>query len=303
LLPFPQFCGALPGLNESRGNSIYHSFQVKAEKRYSKGLYMIVSYTNSKLISDAADTVQQAGAGQAGGNWNATQGVISPFEKGRARSLSSDDVPQVASALFVYDLPFGKGKRYANQGGALNYAVGGWQFSPIIHYSRGTPMWFRSGKCQVVPQFRQNCLVGLVPGVNPFLQDPNNFDPGKGPLLNSAAFEPTSSFAFSNTSGTGGPGQFGYTGSGPRISNLRGPNYKNLDFSLTKNTKFGERLNFQLRFSFFNAFNAHYFINNGVNNVGSSFAFNNFIDSSGFGNWNGNVSGPRTIQIAGRFEF
>jgi len=51
-------------LNENRGNSIYHSFQVKIEKRYSKGLYMLVSYTNSKLISDAADGPQQAGAGR-----------------------------------------------------------------------------------------------------------------------------------------------------------------------------------------------------------------------------------------------
>lgn len=301
LLPFPQFCGPLQGMNENRGNSIYHSFQAKAEKRYNKGLYMLVSYTNSKIISDASDNVQQLG-----GTWNASQGVISPFEKRRARSISGDDVPQVASALFVYDLPFGKGQRYANQGGALNYVVGGWQISPVIHYSRGSPMWFRSSTCQVVPEFRQNCLVGLVPGAKPFLQDPNSFDPGKGPLLNAAAFEPVSNFAFSSTSGTGGPGQFGYTGGGPRISNLRGPNYKNLDFSLTKNTRLGERVNFQLRFAFFNAFNAHYFINNGVNNQGSSFAFVNDVAAagvSGFGTWNGNVSPPRTIQIGGRLEF
>ncbi len=305
LLPFPQFCGALPGLNENRGNSIYHSFQVKIEKRYSKGLYMLVSYTNSKLISDAADGPQQAGAGEAGGNWNASQGVISPFEKRRARSLSGDDVPQVLSATFVYDLPFGKGKRYASQGGAVNYLVGGWQISPVIRYSRGTPMWFRSSNCQVVPQFRQNCLVGLVKGVNPFLQDPNSFDPSKGPLLNVLAFEPKGAFQPAGACPTC-TGVFGYTGVGPRISNLRGPNYKNLDFSLTKNTRFGERVNFQLRFAFFNAFNTHYFVNNGVNNVGSSFAFNNFVDTgggSGFGVWNGNVSPPRTIQIGGRLEF
>jgi hypothetical protein len=295
LLPFPQFCGSLPGLNEGHGNSIYHSFQMKIEKRYSKGVYMLVSYTLSKLISDAADSLQQAGAGQAGGNWNASQGVISPFEKSRARSLSSDDVPQVLSATFVYDLPFGKGQRYANQGGAVNYLVGGWQISPLIHYSRGTPMWFRSSTCTQVPQFRQNCLVGLVPGANPFLQDPNSFDPGKGPLLNSAAFEPVSNFT-----------RFGYTGTGPRITNLRGPNYKNLDFSLTKNTRFGERVTFQLRFAFFNAFNTHYFINNGVNNVGSSFAFVNDIAAggAGFGAWDrSNVSPPRTVQIGGRLDF
>jgi len=76
---------------------------------------------------------------------------------------------------------------------------------------------------------------------------------------------------------------------------------------LTKNTRFGERLNFQLRFAFFNAFNTHYFINNGVNNQGSSFAFVNDIAAggvNGFGAWDhGNVSPPRTIQIGARLEF
>lgn len=298
LLPFPQFCGPLQGLNENKGNSIYHSFQLKAERSFRHGLYMLVSYTNSKLISDASDNTQQLG-----GSWNATQGVISPYEKQRARSISSDDVPQIVSAAFVYELPLGQGKKFLNHGtgGRL---MGGWQFSPIIHWSSGTPMWFRSGTCQVVPQFRQNCLVGVLPGANPFLQDPNNYNPAKGPLLNSAAFESSTDFSYSNTSGVGGAQQFGFTGNGPRISNLRGPNAKNLDFALTKNTYLTERMNFQLRFQFFNAFNQHYFYNAAnVNNQGSSFAFNNDVSAPSFGAWNGGVSSPRTIQIGARLEF
>jgi hypothetical protein len=109
---------------------------------------------------------------------------------------------------------------------------------------------------------------------------------------------------FSDTGGVGGPGQFGYTGDGPRISNLRGPNSKNWDFSLTKNTRIGERMNFQIRFAFFNAFNQHWFYNAAnVNNQGSSFAFNNDIAAPNFGAWTGGVSSPRTIQIGARFEF
>ena len=302
LLPFPQFCPPLQGLNENHGNSIYHSFQLKLEKNYAKGLYMLVSYTNSKIISDASDNTQQLG-----GSWNATQGVISPFEKKRARSISSDDVPQILSAAFVYDLPFGKGKQYLTHGaGAV--LVGGWQFSPIIHLSRGTPMWVRSStNCtlSLVPQFRQACLAGLLPGVDPFLQSPNGFNPAKGRLLNGAAFEPSANFSWvSPTVAPGTPGGFGYTGAGPRISNLRGPNAKDFDFALTKNTLLTERVNFQLRFQFFDAFNQHYFFPAAnVNNQGSSFAFNNDISGSAFGGWNGGVSSPRTIQIGARVEF
>jgi hypothetical protein len=301
LLPFPQFCGPLQGLNENHGNSIYHSFQMKLEKHYSNGLQMLVSYTASKLLSDASDNTQQLG-----GSWNATQGVISPFEQRRARTLSSDDVPQILSVAFVYDLPFGKGKKFAGGGGPLNAIVGGWQFSPIIHFQSGTPMWFRSSTCQVVSQFRQNCLVGLVSGADPFLQSPNDYNPGAGPLLNAAAFEPLGNFCVAGTA-PGCTGTYGYTGDGPRISNLRGPSGKNLDFALTKNTRIGERTNFQLRFQFFNAFNQHYFYPAAnVNNQGSSFAFVNDIaagGTNGFGTWNKGVSSPRTIQIGARIEF
>src|SRR6266705_2007007 len=114
---------------------------------------MFVSYTNSKLISDASDNTQQLG-----GSWNATQGVISPYEKVRARTLSSDDVPQVLSAAFVYDLPFGRGKKYANPGGAVNCLVGVWQLAPILHWSTGTPRPYRSAAEGVIPYLRQNCL-------------------------------------------------------------------------------------------------------------------------------------------------
>jgi hypothetical protein len=167
-------------------------------------------------------------------------------------------------------------------------------------------MWFRSSTCQVVPQFRQNCLVGLVPGANPFLQDINSFDPSKGPLLNSAAFEPLGAFCVQGTA-PGCTGKYGFTGDGPRIANLRGPHGKNVDISFTKNTRIGERGNFQLRFAFFNAFNQHFFYPAAsVNNQGSSFAFVNDIaagGTNGFGTWNGGVSSPRTIQIGARVEF
>ena len=41
-------------------------------------------------------------------------------------------------------------------------------------------MWIRSGTCQVVEQFAQSCLVGRIPGVNPFLQDVKSSNPGEG---------------------------------------------------------------------------------------------------------------------------
>ncbi|MEJ7711164.1 MAG: hypothetical protein WKF84_15185 [Pyrinomonadaceae bacterium] len=251
LLPYPQYCSQLQGLNESIGNSTYHSFQAKAEKRFSRGIFMLVSYTLSKLITDGADSVQRDAS-----TWNASQGGISPFERRKARSLAPDDVPQTLSAAFVYELPFGKGKRWLN-GGFGSRLLGGWQMSTVYRYSRGIPFFFRSSQCNLPSQFRQSCWVAIKEGADPFLQNVNDFDPGRGPLFDINAFEPLESFT-----------QFGYTGNGARISNVRGPNFQNTDISFIKNTRFRERLNFQFRAEFFNAFNMHRFVNAGGFTIG-----------------------------------
>jgi hypothetical protein len=302
LLPYPQYCSTLSGLNENVGNSIYHSFQGRLEKRLDQGIYMLLSYTNSKTIEDASSNTQTQALSWAGSN-----GVISPYQRYRARSLASDDVPQVVSAAFVYDLPFGHTKRFLNTGGALDRVVGGWQISPIFRYSRGIPFFFRdNGICK---SYVGACIPGVIPGVDPFLQDPNHFNPYNlalcppghtlgdpcAPLLNKSAFEPLQSFSTP-----------GYSGYGRRISNIRGPNFKDLDFSLTKNTRITERVNFKFSLNFFNALNAHYFVNDESQNFGGDTAFNTDISSGSdapFGTWNTAVSQPRTIQAAGRIEF
>jgi hypothetical protein len=302
LLPYPQYCSSLAGLNENVGTSRYDSFQARVERRLDQGIYMLLSYTNSKTIEDASSNTQTQAL-----TWSGSNGVISPYQRFRARTLAPDDVPQVVSAAFVYDFPIGHGKRFLNKGGALDKVVGGWQFSPIFRYSRGIPFFFRDNN--VCKSYVGACIPGVIPGVNPFLQDPNHFNPFDlslcppgsqaatpcAPLLNASAFEPYQSF-----------GTPGYSGFGRRISNLRGPNFKNLDFSLTKNTRITERVTFKLSANFFNALNAHYFVNDESQNFGGDTAINTDISSptsAPFGTWNGAVSQPRTIQVAGRIEF
>ncbi|HEY8461769.1 MAG TPA: hypothetical protein VIM99_15370, partial [Blastocatellia bacterium] len=53
LLPFPQYCGNIYGINENVGNSTYHSLQLKAEKQFSRGLWFLSSYTFSKMLTNA----------------------------------------------------------------------------------------------------------------------------------------------------------------------------------------------------------------------------------------------------------
>ena len=152
------------------------------------------------------------------------------------------------SAAFVYELPFGRGKRYANTDNAvLNGLVGGWQLSTIYKYQSAPPMSFRSTFCNVPGQFRAACIPAITNPGAVFAQDKGSFDPAKGPLFNKDAFEPVGAFNY-------------YYGRGNRVEeSIRGFGYQNQDLTLLKNTRMGGGTNLQLRFEAFNMWNWHTF--------------------------------------------
>jgi len=289
LLPYPQFCGTLQGLNEQHGTSSYHSLQIGVNRRAKNGLFFLGSFTYSKLLTNASVSTQSTNSVGTGNS-----GAFSPFNyTSRDYALAPDNVPITVQISIVYDLPFGHNKRFINQGGIVNVLAGGWQISPLYHYEYGTPLWFTSSACPTnvqVPQFRQSCIPGILPGQNPYLHGRNGFNPHTdGRFLNPAAFETNFS-------------QFGATGTGSAVANLYGSAFQDTDIAFTKNTKIRERINFKFMANFFNAFNNHYFVSQGN---GPALPFVTDVAASGnsFGTWNGTVSSPRTIQFAGRIEF
>ena len=103
LRPYPQFNG-FATIGSTSGSSIYHSFQMRVEKRFSHGFTSLLSYTNGKLIDDG-------GPGR-----NAFFGSVPNFQNNNnrklERSISSQEVSQRLSIAATYDLPLGKGKRF-----------------------------------------------------------------------------------------------------------------------------------------------------------------------------------------------
>jgi len=172
-----------------------------------------------------------------------------------------------------------------DKGGAANAILGGWTLSTIFRYSSGVPFYFRSSYCNVPGQFRAACIP--TSSGNIFAQDMGSFDPGKGPLFNVNAFEPSTDFNF-------------FIGNGPRITDVRAFSYKNQDLTLFKNTKLFKDVNLQLRIEAFNIWNWHNFTSSGQ--YGAQ-AFNTDIASPDFGKWGGSVTPPRVIQLAARIEF
>src|SRR5260370_21688494 len=126
LVPYPQY-GGVSQIGASVGDSIYHGFTLRAERPFSNGLLFQASFTGAKLI----DNVNERFLG--GANY------IDPYNLALSRSLSAADISQRFVANYVYELPFGHGKRFLSHGIA-SYILGNWQDSGILTAQTGTPI-------------------------------------------------------------------------------------------------------------------------------------------------------------------
>lgn len=212
------------------GYSDYHSLQLKAEQRFSKGLAFLGSYTWSK----ATDLACSGYIGAEG--CHITQPYYpEPFKYGMDHGVADFDLRHIFSGSFVYELPFGKGKRFGIENAVLNQLAGGWQASGIINLQSGralTPVLSNAAQPNVGGGVQPRPdLVGSVEVANPTRQQ----------WFNTAAFAL--------------PSGFNYGTAGKNI--LRGPSFHNEDISLFKNFAIvGEALRVQFRADLFNAANA-----------------------------------------------
>jgi hypothetical protein len=125
LRPYPDY-GPFASI-ENRGNSDYHAFQLKAEKRTSKGLYFLSAYTFSKAIDDQPEICCNAPWPQNSYDLPAEKG-LADFDN-RQRWVNSVD----------YALPIGKGQKYLQHDPALGLALGGWHVGGIVTFRSGFP--------------------------------------------------------------------------------------------------------------------------------------------------------------------
>jgi hypothetical protein len=134
LRPFPQYGGVNTSSDggDRSGNSTYHAMVLKLEKRYSNGLQMLSSYVLSKMFSTA-----EAANASSGGSMDA-------YNLKLEKSLSQNDQTHVFKFNYSYELPFGRGKKWANQGFG-SHIVGGWRVAGVQIYSSGTPRMLSPG--------------------------------------------------------------------------------------------------------------------------------------------------------------
>jgi hypothetical protein len=275
LLPFPQYDGIAMAEPDNR-DSIYHSMQLKVQKRFAAGAQILASYTVSKLIDDTNSEINWLEASPVSWNDSNANNLRSQ------RSLDTFDVPQRLVLASVLDLPFGKGKRFANNvGGVTNKLIGGWGIDTIITFQRGFPIII--GGC---PGALSNSGIPNAGCGRPDRTGPSSLT--SGPLDQRLAhWFDTSVFVKSN--------DYSYGNDSRTEPNIRTDGQKNFDFAVFKNTKFGpdERLGAEFRAEFFNGFNHPQFSppNSGC------------CGGTSFGQITSQYNLPRLIQFALRITF
>ena len=245
--------------------SSFDSLQATLDRRFVNGVMMKVSYTWGKAIGIADNSA-------SGLMWNM------PSQYARNRALAGYDRTHNFRFASVAELPFGKGKRWANQNPVARTLFGGWQANGIFSAYSGLPFSVSAsgaslnapGSSQTADQVKADVVKfgGVGPG-QPF------YDP--------TAFVPVREVRF----GT----------SGRNI--LRGPGVVNLDAGLFRQFRVGERKSFQFRAESLNLANTPHFANPNASADSATF----MIISSTAGQDTNLEGQSRQIRFALRFAF
>ena len=190
------------------------------------------------------------------------------------RSISAHDLPQSFVNALVYDLPVGKGKKYASSMGKVaNTVLGGWQVSGIIRFGSGLPLGFTAPNTLSAYGFQ--------------IQRPNVTD-----LQAAAIGNPTPDRWF-NTSAFTRPGTYEIGNATRWVPTIRFGPTKHADVAILKSFRYSDRWKAQFRAEMFNLTNTPQFAR-----------ANTDISSGDFGRVTGTTNiGPRNVQLGLRIQF
>jgi len=297
--PYTNFTSILGFLDsEYNGYSNYHAGNLKLERR-SSSLALLAVYTWAKSLDDKSAA---AGVGSNGGGFSGHMNDLNPsLDYGR----SDFDVDHRLVTSLVYQLPFGRGKRF---GGGMNkaadLALGGWQVTTIASFQRGFPF---SVVCNnnllVMFSFDNRC--NQIGNADPsgFHKDLNHWFNNmisSGPAPNGQ--NAPGSCVAANLSGVAFcqplNGQFGNTGR----NIFRGPGINNFDMGIGKDFKFTERVSFQFRTEAFNVFNHHQYGYDPFTSTAIGSPVGNNPNNPGYGQVLAARPG-RILQLGGKIVF
>lgn len=265
LKPYPRFLNVATYRNNS-GTTNYNAIEAKVEQRFARGVSFLFAYTHSKLIDDASSVFSSTVLSSPNSNSLIAADTFRPYLE---RDSSNGDMPNVTSFSGIYDLPVGRGHRFASTG-VGNAVLGGWSLNGIVSLQSGMPV-------TVTQATNNNSFAGFA------LQRPNIVG---NPALSESQRTPAHYF---NTLAFAMAPQF-VIGTASR-NPVRGPTYRDLDVALVKHTKLVEQTDLEFRAEMFN-----------VTNTPAFSSPNGSFGSSAFGSITSTTTDPRVVQFAIRLS-
>ncbi len=112
-------------------SSDYHGATFTLRQRFKETLTYDINYTWSKSLDDISGLQTDAPF---------TPFILNSNFIHQARAVSDFDVRHIINANAIWQVPFGRGRAFLNQGGVTNAILGGWQLSGIFRWNSGLPV-------------------------------------------------------------------------------------------------------------------------------------------------------------------
>jgi hypothetical protein len=245
LKAFPEFTGL--NIVGNQGYSWYHALQAQAQKRFGKGFTLTGAFTWSKFMT--------------------ATGYLNDTDPMPEKVISDQDRPMRFVTSGIYELPFGRGRRFlSSASGIAGGFISGWQVDGIYQWQMGDAMGFGNSTI-----FAPISSLELPSGQRSIYQ-----------WFNTAAFDTNTADALSNN----------IRALSTRFSGIRGPGISMTDLSLLKNTRIREGMSLQLRGEFINALNHPQFSDPSTS-----------VTSKSFGTITNTSQLPRTVQLGLKLLF
>lgn len=280
--PFPQFDGDLVQLGRTDGKMWYNSAQISYRHVFQHGLMINANYTFSKQISQEA--------------WMNNYAAIPQ------RSLVTFDRPHALKIATHYELPFGKGQKFAATAGPwLTRLIGGWDMNVFYTASSGEPADLPGNSFMLKdPKIKIDRHQTIVRGWNPCVLQTNT-DGSVAPTRASTVINGCSATDFSQYGWIVPNNTFLTYRTNPlRSGQIRMTPQYMVDLSVNKTVQITERLRGQFRAEVFNAFNRFnlFTVRYNTNPLDANGNFGSYLPSdAGASSGPMRDSPPRSIQL------
>jgi Carboxypeptidase regulatory-like domain/TonB dependent receptor len=267
--------------DESSGHSWYDGLQLQVTEHLFHGLQIQGAYTYSHALDDSSDPLVTT---LGNGNY-----PIDSFNLRREKGNSGFDTRHRGVINFVYHPNIGLGRGHFNEG-VVGRALEGWEVSGIAAWQTGLPY--------DIFGFLDTLHTGLADRATIVNRSVLKTVPASGPILTggSGVFTGYNLAAFNPEDGSI-PIPWGIPANVER-NQFYGPGINNWNVILAKDTKIKDKLDFQLRFEFYNLFNRTQFTKPD-NNIGDV----NFGYSTSQVGQNDGTTGARQVQIGAKLNF